>query len=69
MNKLKSGLPVKAYNMSEAADLLGVHRHTIRYWMKQGWIQVKRDYRNKPAFTPEDLKKLEKWRRTLRVRE
>jgi uncharacterized protein (DUF39 family) len=33
--------------------------------MKKGWIKPKRDYRNYPVFTNEDLKKVKKWMNTL----
>ena len=57
----------KRYNLKEAAAELGVHRLTIYYWLKKGWIAVKRDYRNLPVLTGKDLRKIEKWRKTLRV--
>jgi len=57
----------KRYNLKEAAAELGVHRLTLYYWLKKGWITVKRDYRNLPVLTSEDLRKIEKWRNTLRV--
>ena len=55
----------KRYNLKEAAAELGVHRLTIYYWLKKGWITVKRDYRNLPVLTSEDLRKIRKWRSTL----
>ncbi|OIO39733.1 MAG: hypothetical protein AUJ72_00105 [Candidatus Omnitrophica bacterium CG1_02_46_14] len=65
-NKLKSGFPVKAYNISQVSRILGVHRHTVRYWIKKGWVKPKKDYRNNFVFTPSDLSKIKKWRRTLK---
>jgi len=65
-DRLKNGLPVEAYNISEVARELGVHRHTVRYWIKKGWISPKRDYRNNPVFTPADLKAIKKWRSELK---
>jgi len=56
----------KRYNMREAAELLGVTRQTIYYWFKKGWVKPKRDYRNYPVFTKEDVNKIKKWRNTLR---
>ena len=56
----------KRYNMREAAKELGVTRQTLYYWMKKGWIKPRRDYRNYPVFTKDDIKKIEKWRNTLR---
>jgi len=55
----------KRYNMREAAKELGVTRQTLYYWMKKGWIKPKRDYRNYPVFTEEDLKKINQWRNKL----
>ncbi len=56
----------KRFNLKAAAAELGVHRLTIYYWIKKGWIAVKRDYRNLPVLTSEDLQKIRKWRNTLR---
>jgi len=56
----------KRYNMKEAAAELGVHRLSLYYWLKKGWITVKRDYRNLPILTSGDLTKIRKWRSTLR---
>lgn len=55
----------KRYNIKAAAEELGVHRLTLYYWLKKGWITVKRDYRNLPVLTSEDLQKIRKWRNTL----
>jgi len=55
----------KRYNMREAAKELGVTRQTLYYWMKKGWIRPKRDYRNFPVFTEEDIEKINEWRNTL----
>ncbi len=55
----------KRFNIKAAAKELGVHRLTIYYWLKKGWITVKRDYRNLPVLTSEDLQKIRKWRNTL----
>lgn len=30
--------PTRAYNLSEAASLLGVHRHTVRSYINEGYI-------------------------------
>ena len=57
-NVLKKGHPVKSYNVMEAASLFGVHERTVRYWIRKGWIKVKRDYRNFPVFTPQDILKI-----------
>ncbi len=44
---------------------MGVPRQTIYYWIKKGWIKPKRDYRNYPVFTEEDIKKIKKWKETI----
>ena len=56
----------KVYNVLEAADIFGVHERTVRYWIKKGWVTPKHDYRNYPVFTDEDIRKIKKWRNTLR---
>ena len=56
----------KRYNITAAAEELGVHRLSLYYWLKKGWITVKRDYRNLPVLTSEDLQKIRKWLNTLR---
>ncbi len=58
---------LRVYTVTETARILGVHRLSIYHWLKKGWIKVKRDYRNLPVFTEEDIKKINKWRNTLRV--
>lgn len=65
-NQLKSGFPIKIYNISQIAEILGVHRHTVRYWIKKKWVKPKKDYRNNFVFTPSDLNKIRKWRETLK---
>ena len=37
----------------------------IEHAFKKGWVKPKRDYRNYPVFTAEDIKKIEKWRQKL----
>jgi len=54
------------YNMREAARELGVTRQTLYYWFKKGWIKPKRDYRNFPVFTKDDLKRIKGWKNNLR---
>lgn len=56
----------KAYNIPETARKLGVHEQTIRYWIKKGWVKPKRDYRNYPVFTNEDIKNIKKWKEKIR---
>ena len=36
----------KFYNITQTAFILGVHRQSIYYWIKKGWINPQRDYRN-----------------------
>ena len=54
------------YNVPRAAQKLGVHEQTVRYWIKKGWVKPKRDYRNYPVFTDSDIKEIMKWRNTFR---
>lgn len=55
------------YNLSEAAKELGLTRQGLYYWIKKGWVTPKRDYRNFPVFTKEDLKRINEWRNKLNV--
>jgi DNA-binding transcriptional MerR regulator len=57
---------MKKYNISETAKELGVTRQTLYNWIRKNWVTPKRDYRNYPVFTLEDLKKIKDWRNTLR---
>jgi len=57
---------MKIYNLTYLANELGVPRQTIYYWIKKGWIRPKRDYRNYPVFTEEDIKKIKKWKNTIK---
>ncbi|MEK7849621.1 MAG: MerR family transcriptional regulator [Candidatus Omnitrophota bacterium] len=56
----------KRYNMTQTARILGVHRETLYYWIKKGWIKPKRDYRNYPVFTVLDIEELIKWKNTIK---
>ena len=56
---------MKKYNMTYAAKELGITRQTLYYWFKKGWVKPKRDYRNYPVFTGEDIKKIKEWRDKL----
>ena len=51
--------------MKETAQELGVTRQTLYYWFKKEWIKPKRDYRNYPVFTEEDIKNIKKWKNKL----
>ncbi|MEW6075355.1 MAG: helix-turn-helix domain-containing protein [Candidatus Omnitrophota bacterium] len=48
----------KTYNIIQTAALLGVHRQTLYYWIKKGWVKPRRDYKNYPIFTVLDIKTL-----------
>ena len=50
----------KRYNITHAAKELGITRQTLYNWIEKGWIKPKRDYRNYPVFTKEDIKNIEK---------
>ena len=56
----------KRYNMTQTARILGVHRETLYYWIKKGWLKPKRDYRNYPVFTVLDIENLIKWKNTIK---
>ena len=57
---------MKKYNISETAKELGVTRQTLYNWIRKNWVTPKRDYRNYPVFTLQDLKKIKDWRNALR---
>jgi len=54
------------YNMTELAERLNVTRQAIYKWIKKGWVKPKRDYRNYPVFTREDVLNILKWKNTLK---
>jgi hypothetical protein len=56
----------KRYNMTQAAGILGVHRQTLYYWIRKGWLKPKRDYRNYPVFTVLDIENLIEWRNSIK---
>ena len=56
----------KRYNMTQTARILDVHRETLYYWIKKGWLKPKRDYRNYPVFTVLDIEELIKWKNTIK---
>jgi len=56
----------KKYNLTQAAGILKVHRQTLYYWIKKGWLKPKRDYRNYPVFSVLDIENLIKWRNTIK---
>ena len=59
----------KLYNLTQTARIVGVHRETLYYWIKKGWIKPKRDYRNYPVFTVLDIEKLIEWKNTIKFSE
>ncbi len=56
----------KCYNMKEGIRELGVIRQTLYYWIKKKWIKPKRDYRNFPVFTENDILNIKEWRERLK---
>ncbi len=56
----------KLYNVSKAAKELGLTRQGLYYWIKKGWVKPKRDYKNYPVFTEEDIKKIKKWKNEIK---
>lgn len=42
------------------------YRQPLYYWFKKGWVKPKRDYRNFPVFTADDIKNIKKWQNTLK---
>jgi predicted site-specific integrase-resolvase len=57
---------MQKYNLTHTAKALGIARQTLYYWIKKGWVKPKRDYRNFPMFTKEDIKNIKDWRSELR---
>lgn len=57
----------KRYNMTQTARILNVHRETLYYWMKKGWVKPRRDYRNYPVFTVLDMEHLIQWKSTIKT--
>ncbi len=55
----------KRYNLSEAAEILGLTRQGLYYWIKKGWVTPKRDYKGHPVFTKDDLEKIKGWKNKL----
>jgi len=54
------------YNMTELAEKLKVTRQAIYKWIKKGWVKPKRDYKDYPVFAEEDVKKIIKWKSTIK---
>lgn len=56
----------KLYNITELAEKLGLTRQTIYQWIEKGWVKPRRDYRDYPVFTEEDLKSIIQWKNKVR---
>ena len=56
----------RIYNMTQAAVILGVHRQTLYYWIRKGWIKPKRDHRNYPVYTVLDIENMIKWKNSIK---
>lgn len=56
----------KRYNITHTAKELGITRQTLYNWVEKGWVKPKRDYRNYPVFTTEDIKGIKEWREKLK---
>lgn len=56
----------KIYGVSSLARKLGVHRQTVNYWIRKGWVTPKRDYRDYPVFTEDDLNRIVRWKNSIR---
>jgi len=56
----------KIYNMTELAEKLGVPRQTVYYWIEKGWVKPRRDYRDYPVFTEDDVDGIVKWKNTIK---
>ncbi len=56
----------KRYNITHAANQLGITRQTLYNWIEKGWVKPKRDYRDYPVLTDKDIKDINKWRETLK---
>jgi len=52
-------------SLSQAAKLLKIHRLTLYYWIKKGWVNPMRDYKGWPVFTKSDIIRIKKWRNAL----
>lgn len=56
----------KRCNLKQTAEILGVHRQTLYYWIHKGWIKPKRDYRRYPVFTVLDIESMMKWKNRIK---
>jgi len=56
----------RIYNMTQAAAILGVHRQTLYYWIRKGWIKPNRDRRNYPVYTVLNIENMIKWKNSIK---
>ena len=56
----------RIYNMTQAAAIVGVHRQTLYYWIRKGWVMPKRDRRNYPVYTVLDIENMIKWKNLIK---
>ena len=56
----------RIYNMTQAAAIVGVHRQTLYYWIRKGWVKPKRDRRNYPIYTVLDIENIIKWKNSIK---
>jgi DNA-binding transcriptional MerR regulator len=47
-------------NISQAAEKVGLHPHTLRRWDDRGWLEVPRNYLGYRVFTPKTIEKIKK---------
>ena len=57
---------MKTYNVSHASRKIGVSRQTLHAWIRKSWVKPKKDYRDYPVFSEEDVKNIIAWRKELR---
>ncbi len=57
---------VKIYTVLHASEKIGVSRQTLHSWIRKKWVTPKKDYRNYPVFSEEDIKKIIAWRKELK---
>jgi len=56
----------KLYNATELAEKLGITRQALYQWIEKGWVKPRRDYRDFPVFTEEDVDNIIKWKNTIK---
>lgn len=57
---------MKIYNVSHASKKIGVSRQTLHAWIRKSWVKPKKDYRDYPVFSEEDVKNIIAWRKELK---